>query len=305
MLPPGQPLHQWTIRMKHTTLPNFLPLIAWETNGWTTVYQNDEVVDRTGWVPFMFQTPFDYNGTNNLMVDFSFNNSYFTVDAQCRFTATNQGRTAWAIADSEYGDPKNWTGFPGPQVLNGIPTAQFISGAPVAIVPEVTSTFTNGVWSGALNVLEPAAQMQFVADDTAGHLGSSAPFTTEYVADSDGDGLLDEWELTYFGSLDASPGADADGDGLTNAQEQTAGTHPLDSASVLRVLGVEFNGFDVNVRFTSVAGKTYRVERSSALAFGQWNAVVDNLPGINGVLQVTDFGVATLSPVFYRVRLLP
>jgi hypothetical protein len=73
----------------------------------------------------------------------------------------------------------------------------------------------------------------------------------------------------------------------------------------LRVVGVEFNGFDVNVRFTSVAGKTYRVERSSALAFGQWNTVVDNLPGINGVLQVTDFGVATLSPVFYRVRLLP
>jgi uncharacterized repeat protein (TIGR01451 family) len=305
LLPPGQPLNQWTIQMKHTTLPNFLSFIAWDTNGWTTVYQNNEVVDRTGWVPFMFQTPFEYNGTNHVMVDFSFDNSYFTVDALCRFIPTNQGRMIWSVSDSSFGDPKTWTGTPGPQVVNGIPAVQFICGAPVAVTPEVTSTFTNGVWSGALNVLEPAVNMHLIADDTAGHLGLSALFTTEYIADSDGDGLLDEWELTYFGSLDALPNADADGDGLTNSQEQTAGTNPRDPASVLRVVGVELNGSDVNVQFTSIAGKTYRVERSSQLASGQWIPIADNLPGINGVLQVTDFGTATSSPAFYRVRLLP
>jgi thrombospondin type 3 repeat protein len=147
--------------------------------------------------------------------------------------------------------------------------------------------------------------MHLIADDAAGHLGLSVPFTTEFIPDSDGDGLLDEWELTYFGSLAASPNADSDLDGLTNLQEQTAGTHPLDSANVLRILGVDFDGSDVNVRFVSVAGKTYRVERSDRVGSGEWTTVIDNLPGIGGVLQVTDFGGAGGSVRVYRVRLLP
>lgn len=303
--PPGQPLTRWTIRMKHTSLNNFIAVTGWETNGWTTVYQNDEIVDRTGWVPFTFQTPFDYNGTNNVLVDFSFNNNYFTVDGQCRFTATNQSRTMYSIADSDFGDPLNWTGVPGPQLLSGIPIIQFLSGLPVEITPDVTAAFTNGVWRGAINVLEPASNMHFVADDTVGHIGLSAPFTTEFIPDSDGDGLLDEWELAYFGSLNASAHADADADGLTNLQEHTAGTHPLDPVSVLRITGVEFNGSDVNIHFTSIAGRTYRLERAEQLAAGQWTIIADNVPGIDAVLQVTDFNAAATPTRFYRVRLLP
>ena len=189
--------------------------------------------------------------------------------------------------------------------MSGIPTVQFISGLPVAISPEVTAAFTNGFWSGSINVLGPATDMYFIADDTAGHIGLSVPFTTEYIADSDSDGLLDEWEMAHFGSLAASPNSDADADGLTNLQEQAAGTHPLDAGSALRVVGVEFNGSDVNVQFTSIAGKAYRVERSNQLGSGEWTPVADNLPGINGVLQVTDFGAGATSPAFYRVRLLP
>jgi hypothetical protein len=305
LVTPGQPLHHWTIRMKHTSLNNFISWTAWETNGWTTVYQNDEVIDRTGWVPFMFQTPFDYDGTNNLMVDFSFDNSYFTADGQCRFNATNAARTVFAQADSDAGDPKNWSHFPGPQVALGYPTIQFISGASVPVTPEVTAAFDKGVWTGALNVLEPASQMYFSADDAAGHVGFSVPFATEFVADSDADGLLDEWELTYFGSLSPTAGGDADGDGLTNLQEQNAGTNPMDGNSVLRVVSVEYNGATVNVRFTSVAGRTYRVETSNQLTSGSWSVVVDDLPGINDVLQVTDFGSGAAGHRFYRVRLLP
>lgn len=305
LVPPGQPLYRWTIRMKHTSLNNFIPWTAWETNGWTTVYQNDEVLDRTGWVPFMFQTPFDYNGTNNLLVDFSFDNSYFTVDAQCRFTATNDPRTVFALSDSEAGDPKNWTTTPGPTTLLGIPTVQFISGSSVAVTPEVTAAFNKGVWSGSINVLEAASEMFFVADDSAGHLGFSVPFTTEFVADSDDDGLLDAWELAYFGSLSASPGSDPDSDGLTNLQEQNAGTNPLDAASVLRIVRVEFTGSEVNLGFTSIAGKTYRVEAANALAPNAWTVVADNVPGIDDVLQISDFDNGGSGQRFYRVRLVP
>jgi len=46
--------------------------------------------------------------------------------------------------------------------------------------------------------------------------------------DSDGDGLLDEWEIEHFGSLDQGPGDDYDGDGLNNLGEYQQGTDPTD-----------------------------------------------------------------------------
>ena len=44
--------------------------------------------------------------------------------------------------------------------------------------------------------------------------------------DSDGDGLPDSWELTYFPDLGQGPGGDPDTDGLTNIDEFNAGTDP-------------------------------------------------------------------------------
>ena len=50
--------------------------------------------------------------------------------------------------------------------------------------------------------------------------------------DSDADGLIDEWEVTNFGSVSAVTGVeDTDGDGYTNAKEYVAGTNPNDAAS--------------------------------------------------------------------------
>lgn len=52
-------------------------------------------------------------------------------------------------------------------------------------------------------------------------------FLIEVIDDSDGDGLEDLWELTYFPNLTTATGSgNNDGDGLTNAQEQSAGTNP-------------------------------------------------------------------------------
>jgi hypothetical protein len=45
--------------------------------------------------------------------------------------------------------------------------------------------------------------------------------------DTDGDGLLDSWEVAYFGNLTSQNGAgDFDGDGLTNVLEYRWGTNP-------------------------------------------------------------------------------
>jgi uncharacterized repeat protein (TIGR02543 family) len=50
--------------------------------------------------------------------------------------------------------------------------------------------------------------------------------TANFAADSDGDGLADNWEFQYFGNLAQNAAGDADGDGVSNGAEFLLGTHP-------------------------------------------------------------------------------
>lgn len=44
--------------------------------------------------------------------------------------------------------------------------------------------------------------------------------------DGDNDGLLDAWEIQYFGDLTQTGGGDYDGDGVTNLEEFQLGRNP-------------------------------------------------------------------------------
>jgi len=57
------------------------------------------------------------------------------------------------------------------------------------------------------------------------------PWDPEWSTDTDSDGLPDEWELYYFGSLDEGPLDDYDGDGCDNYTEWKYGADPTDSSS--------------------------------------------------------------------------
>jgi len=115
----------------------------------------------------------------------------------------------------------------------------------------------------------------------------------------------ESWRLANFGTTansgNAADGADPDGDGMTNAQEYAAGTDPRSSASVLQVCGIVIVGSDVLVSFPSVAGKTYRLERSDALQNGSWTTAQDHIGGTGGVVQITDAGAAGRNQRFYRI----
>src|SRR4029453_14737087 len=62
--------------------------------------------------------------------------------------------------------------------------------------------------------------------------GSITSSVAQLYIDSDGDGLLDSWELTYFGNLTSQRAeGDADDDGVSNLNEFLFGTNPTNSAS--------------------------------------------------------------------------
>ncbi len=174
---PGQTMNNWTIRMKHTGLASYTSP-AWESTGWTTVYQSNETITTTGWVTFVFSTPFDYDGVSNLMVDFSFNNSSWTSPGQCHYSTSSAARTIYYYTDSGYGDPLTWSGTtPTPYTASQITNLQFgTEERTVAITTGATGAFVSGTWTGSLSVPFPATGLQLNASDGLGHTGTSNTF---------------------------------------------------------------------------------------------------------------------------------
>ncbi|MCL6629020.1 MAG: hypothetical protein K6U00_05410, partial [Armatimonadetes bacterium] len=98
---------------------------VWESAGWTTVYNGNVTISSTGWNEFIFQTPFAYNGSQNLMIDISFNNSSYTTDGLCRYTTASANRSIYYRTDSGYGDPLNWSGrTPVPNTATKVPNVR-------------------------------------------------------------------------------------------------------------------------------------------------------------------------------------
>ncbi|MEO7099565.1 MAG: LamG-like jellyroll fold domain-containing protein [Luteolibacter sp.] len=121
--------------------------------------------------------------------------------------------------------------------------------------------------------------------------------------------IQENWRLTNFATTEsdgpAADDADPDGDGMTNAQEFAAGTDPKNPASVLHASSFVISGNDVILSFDSVAGKTYRLERSDTLESGSWTTVQDQISGTGGILPITDAGAAAHSTRFYRIVVVP
>jgi hypothetical protein len=115
----------------------------------------------------------------------------------------------------------------------------------------------------------------------------------------------ENWRFQNFGTTantgNAADNADPDGDGWTNAQEFTSGTDPNSRTSRLKIDQIQTSGNDLVLNFPTVAGKTYRVERSETLADDSWTTVQGGISGTGNLLQITDTGGSGHEKRFYRI----
>ena len=211
-----------------------------------------------------------------------------------------------SLAAGQLGAPQNLSATPGPSTIalswSAVSGASgytlrraTASGGPyteVAVAIPSTSYVDSGLPAGS------TWYYTVFAEGMSGPGIVSAPVSaTSYTA-------VQTWRLAHFGTTDASgsaaDNADPDGDGLDNLQEFAAGTDPTDPASLFKIEHIEAAGGEMLITFASVAGKTYRLERSETLGAASWSTVRDGIAGTGGMLTLSD-STAGLPSVFYRL----
>ena len=91
---------------------------------------------------------------------------------------------------------------------------------------------------------------------------------------------------------------DEDGDGMSNADEDSAGTDPLDNESKFSVSSqTHENNGDITIAWTPAIGKTYKVQSSPTLEAGSW---IDEASGLTSG-NFADQPESNETKKFYRV----
>jgi hypothetical protein len=197
---PGKTLTDFTIRLKHNPADTY-STPAWESAGWTTVFHNQTTIDTTGWMSFAFDTPFQYNGVDNLLVDISFSNNTASECGLVRVTDTGAVRTVSNATTTQYGEPLNWSGTtnPPPIASTKVPNLRLTVSHVIDVTPATTGTFANGLWSGTVALAESGRGLVLQADDGSAHSGMSGLFSVSGSKyDLDGNGWIGTGDFALF-----------------------------------------------------------------------------------------------------------
>jgi hypothetical protein len=128
-------------------------------------------------------------------------------------------------------------------------------------------------------------------------------FTVTSLADSDGDGIPDDWESEHGLDPHRADDAllDADQDGMNNYAEYLAGTNPTNAVSGLRVELEPMTALGtVRIRMSVLANHTYTLQASARLDGGMWSRVADLAAQPYDYTQVVDEPLSRTNR-FYRL----
>jgi len=123
------------------------------------------------------------------------------------------------------------------------------------------------------------------------------------VTDTDGDGMIDSWEIANFGNTTtAGLGSDYDGDLYLDIYEHGAGTQPTNPASLLKInSGAQIVGGAKVVRWSSVAGKEYMLLRSTDLSV-PFVGIASNILATDPENVYTDAAAPVVERLLYRIQ---
>jgi hypothetical protein len=171
-----------------------------------------------------------------------------------------------------------------------------------------TGAFTNVASGGLLTTTDGYARF------TVLYPSRTVVLTNLVVVDTDNDGMPDWWEDRFH--LDknvADAGQDFDGDGASNLNEFRAGTQPDSSFSAFRLVSLQRETNNVRVTWTTVNGKSYRVQTNAPSANG---SIMTNFLDASSLIVATNAGESTTNFLhtggftttnpparYYRVRL--
>ena len=131
------------------------------------------------------------------------------------------------------------------------------------------------------------------------------------AGDTDGDGMDDDWEMRWFGTLARDGTGDFDGDGVSDLAEFQAGTdptsaNPAQASAFLRVFTTQpAAGGPATLFWAAAPGRFYRVQYKNEATEAGWT-ILEGTPTVDGTTAwMTDPAGVTNSHRFYRVAVGP
>lgn len=125
---------------------------------------------------------------------------------------------------------------------------------------------------------------------------------TRRPLDGDGNGAA-QWDMGAYEFMNGL--ADSDGDGVRDALERDAGTDPANADSFLGMYEGSGDGNGLEVCWSSVDNKAYRVLRSTNLVGGAIVEIFASIPADPPLNTVIDATATNEGPYFYWVELAP